>query len=291
MTEWVGFVLKVYGSLFVAFLLLIAAIRVRISRASDDESFKATLGIWGITLDIPVGQIFSRRWLVRAGFVTLATFFLILGISTDISKYFPRNLKMNVYFDMVGIENLLSDLSEEEEKALSIAANWKDHVAEYDQLASQHLNALWSGLSSNTTPRVKAGIRESIHAFGSTTFDVARISPIRYRIVGASGQLNHKVQPVGEAEMHFQTEFSLRETSNNFIDATLAKVISGHLITPEFNQVFYVGPLFNISINVDHVVVGATRIKVFPVPKFGNTLYLIRLPSNELVPIAYGIYF
>jgi hypothetical protein len=37
-------------------------------------------------------------------------------------------------------------------------------------------------------------------------------------------------------------------------------------------------------------VIGVTRVTVFPLPEFSNTLYLADVPNLGLVPIGYAVY-
>jgi hypothetical protein len=40
----------------------------------------------------------------------------------------------------------------------------------------------------------------------------------------------------------------------------------------------------------DHILVAATKITLFPVPSFGDTVYLWKAITGKWIPIAYCVY-
>ena len=135
----------------------------------------------------------------------------------------------------------------------------------------------------------RAGV---LHSFGETYFEVQRVkgSWQTYRIEQAYGYLDHHFQVPEGREQVIQTDFRLLETGASYIQVALADIYLRYtkLMRPEFKQEVR---LSATEVLYSGSVIGATKVRFFPIPIIGNTLYLVRRESDgALFPIAYAKY-
>ena len=291
MTDTLLFVLRVYPALLAGFALLFILFTIEFDEVGDTDHYKATINLGFLMADIPMRGMSSRRWLVRIAVGVLGILLILYSVSVDASRYFPQNLSMNVYFDVEGIERQLQRFDDDDIAGLNISDQWKEKIAVYDTSTVESLNALVEQVDSSNSAFFESDVRDSIYAVGTTTFKVRKVSMLRYRITESNGLLVHTIDPKHGVSRQFESEFTLRETSHNFIQPSLGQLFSSYLIRPEFKQIFSLGPLFGVSKSTDHVVIGATNIRVLPFPSIGDTIYLLSLQNGQTVPMAYSVYY
>ncbi|WP_144290014.1 hypothetical protein [Ideonella sp. A 288] len=289
-----AFVSRFYAPVAASLVLLTLAIFTpKVLSPSGGQAVEAEIKLAFIGIKVPLSTLEADFYLIKIVLLTLGLLAFLYAINIDFSKYFPRRLKLDAYFDPKGIARTLATFRPEDLVRMNIESNWLNHLADYDSDVVSSLKRVWNALGhTDPWPDPKEeSPREYFHCSGETTFVVQRKGLLTYKVVEAEGQLLYSADYPRRERKDFGGVFSLRDTSASYIRPNLIDLIKSPtvLIAPEFMQVFRVDSWRNEG-PFDHILIAATRIALFPLPSFGDSIYLWKGPTGRWIPIAYCIY-
>ena len=280
MTGDVRAFLKVSYPMLLGLVLLVLNLRVEaIARAEPKLSIPLPVGGVEVTL--------STAWLVSLLLNGAALFCLLVPAFRNYSGFFPKRLKMDVYFDDAGIEELLAGLTTRERNELNIAAGWRQSKAQYLEMLNDKLRERFPDSQFQFTGR--SGV---LHSAGETFFDIEKVRGCwqTYHIEACHGYLEHCFQVPEGSEQRLRTEFELLETGSSYVRTSLRDIYTrfAKVLKPEFKQEIR---LSATELLYSGSVVGVTKVRFFPVPEVGGTVYFVsRETDGALVPVAYAKY-
>lgn len=283
-----AFVRDFYGPSIVSmFLLFLVIFSPKFVSVPSNVSVSPTISVVGI--QIPLTVWLKNIWLIRGVILLAAMAGFIKTLSVDFSKYFPDTFRMDVYFDTAGLDRNLALHSANELKALRLTSDWKDHIPKYDDEVIHNLDHLWHRSSTGSIRDVFK--RERLHASGTTTFKVKKIGLLSYKIVDSQGALEYELDIDKKPPRRFAGVFELRNTAENYIRPKIRDLMRSPCIAlkPEFKQIFAF-ETGRCNAPIDHIVIGLTRVTLFPFPIFSDTIYLWKQSDGKAVPVAYCIY-
>ena len=284
------FVARFYAPLGVGLGLLVAGTMLEFSE-KDLRSSSLRVSVLGVSVELPIPERYKSEALARLVVFMVAGIFVAFGLSTDFSHHFPKRLKMDVFFDIEGIEKSLKVFDNEDRKALRFDDNWRASLKLYDSVVKEAFREILTAEGADDSA-VSAIVRANLHSHGETSFVVERVSLLRYRICESSGHLDHRVDAPGVPSFGWRTEFALRPTVHDHLQIGFWDLFRGkYLLCPEFKQIFRVHG-YSATKAMDHTVIGATKVITLPVPWIEKTIYLWREEKLGLaVPIAYAVYY
>lgn len=270
-------IMKLYGPALLSIVLIILSFRIKFG---DETIFKAKVPF--VEFDIPI----KSRILCRLILVCLSLSCIYYYFTMDFSSFFPQRYLMDVYWDEDGLRESLSKFSSKELEQIGFIDNNKESAKIYydalDKTLKKMLN--YEGFFST-----KEGI---IHSHGESYFKVEKTSGFhKYHIIEAEGELIHKLDRRNARSISFKTIFEKIPSSHDYFRPTFSDIIikRGAILQPRFKQILMENYRSD-GIVFDHTLVGVTKVNFFPVPSFGNSIYLFELPNGNLVPIAYAVY-
>jgi hypothetical protein len=292
-TPAIAFVVRFYGPLLLAIVLLLLALSVK--GVTESGHLRMHFSVFpGFHLEGDLPACFQRAWVPRSLFGVWGVGLVAASLLTDFAHYFPTTLRMDVYFDDDGLRRELAQFTAEELGSVGMdTTSLANGAAEYESQLKRSLATQWGRIDKAYALDTSGITRGNVHGKGETTFVVERIGVLTYRIVESHGQLAFAADVPGRASKEFSTFFELRDSPYNHIRPSfLALVRNGALmLRPEFKQILIAGPRRGPGGQFDHVVVGLTRIQLLPIPDFGNTVYLWKRSDRGAVPIAYAVYY
>lgn len=257
----------------------------QISNLKPILNIKTFIGDWAI----PIPTVLA----VRIVITTLSCLFLAYPAFRDYSSIFPKFLLMEVFFDDEGTSKVIKSFNRRELAEFGLVENWRPEKGKY-------FEAIESKLMRRKDIPAPSQFKfhdPSFHVFskGSTTFVVKKIAGFQtYKIVSADGALEHCCEKAGEATYKFTSEFELLVSPQKSISVKLWNIylpISNgwtYILSPSFKQIFRNSEGEQCW---DHTLVAVTKVRYFPIPSIGKTLYLYRPdPLGPAVPIGYVVY-
>lgn len=244
-----------------------------------------TFSLFFFEFSIPV----QRRYLYKILITSLSCSSILFYYYTlDFTSFFPRELEMDVYFDEKGIEEVLSQYSDEELKSLKIKKDFNAREQIYFKDLDDELKK--NKVVDNCFLNCPCG-RENIHSSGKTTFIVQKIDGFQnYQITESKGELTHYLECVKFEEKSVKSLFEKESTNSDYIYSNIIDIITSNriIINPFFKQTLVEkatskGTIFH------HKLSGLTQLQFFPLPKYSKTLYLFEYKST-LIPVAYANY-
>lgn len=212
--------------------------------------------------------------------------FIPAYLTMDFSTFYPDEFRMQVYFDQAGLREALGSFPPEVLARLGVVSD-KAKADEYYKI----LDKSRSLTTGKTDLYFSSG--SEISSEGRTTFVLEKVRGIQsYHLVSAEGRLTHTLVRSNGQEEKLITLFSKIPSSGDFIRPSLEDILVRRSFTvfPKFGE--------NVAdynqkdgVKVDHILIGLTQVTIWPVPGFGNTLYLYEDPSGEYVPVAYAVYY
>ncbi len=198
---------------------------------------------------------------------------------------------MDLYFDIRGIERTLGLFSAKDGREVFLADEWHSLIKEYDKQVSTSLVTLWKTRGVQGTPTAEEYLRELLHAGGETTFKVEKIGWLIYKIVESQGHLEYQLDVPKKPQRRFRGEFYLRDTAANYIRPSVRDLLHSPsvVLRPQFKQVFLIEE-GGTDAPFDHILIAMTRVQLFPIPLFSDTLYLWKTTNEKAVPVAYCVY-
>lgn len=221
----------------------------------------------------------------------LIFFFSLVSFSypafRNYTSIFPQKLKVEVFFDDVGLRDALSTLSAGELQKLHIVNDWKLPKQVYLEFLNMEIKR-----NLNLDLHFD-GRRGDVHSAGETNFVVKKLSGVglqRYEIEKADGWLIHYFHQPGKDGYELRSEFSLLETNKRYIDADIYDIYIKHYILtkPDFKQIFRISQSTNSLYH--HFLTVVTKVTFFPYISIGRSIYLFERPDGRRIPIGYGIY-
>jgi len=117
-----SFLLHFYLPIVVSiFLILLILVSPKFDVTGSSVLIGTQVSVIGIKIPLPVWV--EKVWMIRVALIAASLVSLLKAISVDFSKYFPKRLNMDLYFDEKGIERNLSVFSETELADSSCSTN------------------------------------------------------------------------------------------------------------------------------------------------------------------------
>lgn len=276
-------IIRLWLPLIVAAFLILIAVTMPFG---DTIKFQPSIGFLGIQIDMPNG-VFAR---IVFGFAGLL--WMTYPAVRDYSGFFPRRLKITVYFDEAGIYKALAAFSKSELTDANVkSTDWEDNRR---QLLSD-----WNH-EFETKGRTDFRLNERSVGVGETIFVTQKISYKNqsYKITEASGFLVFQ-QENGNHKLEVRSEFDLFPSSNDIIRGSMVEVYLPNrwtkVIKPIFNQWVRTGVQ---SRYLAGRLLAMTKVRFFPLISISDTIYLREFTSQSgdgdsyvhFVPISYATY-
>ena len=272
--------LKLYGPAICALVTLVAFVAYR----DDGTGSAAVVKPFGSFLDVRLPL--SHRFIVRAVLGAAAGVFLSGYLFVDYVPFFPSRLKMDVFYEVDGLEEALNALGPGARELLRVPPDYAEKRAEYFRYLDEEVRKI---VPSKSFFSVQGGL---VHSEGETTFIVEKIGGIQhYHISESVGQLTHTLDLPNTPRAEFRTLFQKQSTKGDFLDFTLGDLLFRRsvLVQPAFKQLISHGAS-DSTIEFKVAIVSATRIIVLPWPDFTSTVYLADFGNAGRIPIAYAKY-
>ena len=290
-----AFANRFYIPMFVSILLLsLVVFTPKVLSISAPAALEAEIKIAIIGIKVPLASFEQSAAIVKASVVAVAALLFAFGLNVNFSKYFPQRLKLNVYFDVPGLDRTISALSPTHIARLLIDSDWKEHIAEYDNDVVSSLKGVWRQQGLIDPWPNDESPRNYFQCAGETTFVVERKGFLTYKVVEAKGDISYVADFPRCERKTFRGLFTLRDTSASYIRPNLFDLIKAPsvLIAPEFMQVFRIEAWNETGSTgpIDHILVAATKVTLLPVPSFGDTIYLWKTATGKWIPVSYCVY-
>jgi len=263
--------------LFITFIIILIT-----CQQQGDKVFTISFEQYGLDFKIPIQSFTIQKIILIALSIASLTAYLFY----DFSKYFPQKLKMEVYFDNDGIVKCLSLFSTKELDKLNILySDYEKHQLEYYELINKEARKLLKMEFFTIN-------NKDIHSEGETSIIVDKVAGIHnYHIKESKGELKQIVEKPKSEIKYFYTFFEKHHTAADKLTPSFNDIFIKNrvILKPRFKQIITVN-IKSYGKKFDHVLGGYTIIKLFPYPRFSNTLYLLEVDSVGLIPIGYAVY-
>lgn len=286
------FIVRFYAPLLAGLLVLaVVAFTPNLVPTGPRVELEVGLMVGVLGLKVPLATWLDNIWTIRAIAAAVALSCFAFALSIDFSRYFPRRLAMDVYFDPKGIKRTLRTFAAAELLDVNPPADWESKIAAYDSDVVAGLNALWANRGVPNAPTLASMGRDLLHAHGETLLVVNRLGWLLYKVATGQGHLSLVLENKDRPVFRFRSEFYLRDTGDNHIRPRLRDLLRSPtvILRPEFKQIFQIEQ-GGADAPFDHRVVAVTKIRLLPTPSFSDTLYLWRSADESTVPVAYAIY-
>ena len=203
------FALRFYLPLaFALFLVLLFIFSPKIIPDGSQVKLEAgfQIGIFGIK--VPLATLVEQIWVIRGTLIAVVLACVMFAFNVDFSKYFPTLLRMDVYFDIRGIERTLNLFADQTRKDILLAENWNSLVAQYDEEVSVGLDQLWKSRGIQGTPPPEEFRRELLHAQGETLSRSRRLVCSRTRSSRVTGAWNTNLMYRRNPSVGFEGSFT-----------------------------------------------------------------------------------
>lgn len=290
-----AFANRFYIPILVSLLLIsLVVFTPRVLSVSAPAALEAEIKIAIIGIKVPLASFEQSAAIAKTSVVGIAVLLLAFALNVNFSKYFPQRLKLNAYFDIPGLERTISTFSPKQIAHLQIDDDWKKHVAEYDNDVVSSLKGVWQQQGLTDPYPNDESPRNYFQCSGETIFVVEKKGFLTCKVVAAKGDLAYLADFPRRERKTFRGLFTLRDTSASYIRPNLFDLLRtpSVLIAPEFLQVFRIEAWNDTGATgpFDHILVAATKITLFPVPSFGDSVYLWKATTGKWIPIAYCVY-
>jgi len=269
--------IKLYAPALLAMALIIVSLRLKIK-----DNIMLTLTPPLLNVSIPITSRVLCRLILVGLSLTCFYYYLVL----DFSSFFPSTYEMDVFYDEEGIENSLSHFTEDELEEIGFSGCDKNITNIYYKDLDERINSMlnYQGFFS-----LKDGI---VHSHGETDFKVIKKSGFhKYRIKKAKGELTHVLERPNTGDISLKTFFDLIPTSYDHLNPSFSDIFIKRriILQPRCKQILAEKNRSD-GILFDHILVGITRVVLFPVPTFKNTVYFYESSNGRLIPIGYAVY-
>ena len=208
-------------------------------------------------------------------------------LTMDYSKFFPTHMEVETFYDQDGIRETLKIFSEDELTNLGVIKNYSEYADEHykylDDQLKEVLRPFEKGFFS-----VKQG---SVYSKGTTSIHVEKTDGIHnYYVKESSGSFTHILEAPKMKSISYLSYFEKKATSRDFIRPTVLQILIDreYLLSTEYKQILAEHRNSNGS-EFDHKLLVATKLYLFPMPSFSNSVYLKEV-GDKRIPIAYAVY-
>lgn len=255
--------------------------------APEISNLKPILNIntFFVNLSIPISTIL----MVRIVITVLSGISFAYPAFRNYSDLFPDFFSMEVFFDNEGISKTIEQFDNRDLAGFNLVENWRPEKKKYfETIESKLMNNHIPGPSNFKFSDPNYNVFSS----GNTEFKIRKIAGFqKYSIVSAGGSVEHCSEKAGGETYKASSEFKLLSSSQNLISIKLWDMYlpTGwtYTLSPSFKQIFRNSKGKQCW---DHTLIAVTKVRYFPVPSIGRTLYLYQPdPShpNDVVPIGY----
>jgi len=271
--------LKLYGPFLLATLFVAACFLVKESEEGVlTLSFLGNLG----SISVPISSLPAMRGiLVIVALLSLFFYFLM-----DCSTFYPSSFDVEAFYDSRGLDEALSVFDQKEKEQLHIAVNYDVFKKKYYQELDLTLSR---ALGIEKFFDMEDG---AVHSTGKATFRLEKITGIqRYHIVESGGDLNHTLELPNKPPRGFYSLVQKLPSKADFISPGFSEIILKNtiILRPIYKQVL--AKASNAEQTVfHHTLIGVTKAKILPWPRFYSTIYFADFHENGLVPIAYAVF-
>lgn len=267
--------LKLYAPFISSVALIVLALKVKLG----DTPF-VTIRRFGFDF------VLTRNLAGKIAFMAGALSLLSTYIYLDYSKFFPSHFEMEVFYDEKGIQNNLSVFTSGQLHSLGYQGFNKSDAEEYYRSLDERLGLLlhYDGFFS-----VRDG---TVHSKGQVSFKVQQTDGIHnYYISDSKGELAHTLERAGKPTVNFLSFFEKLPSPNDYIRPTVLELLLKQelIIAPKFKQILAEKNRSD-GVTFDHILVGVTKVYLFPYPRYSDTVYFIETKNHGIVPIGYAIY-
>lgn len=234
-------------------------------------------------LKIPISNSILKKMLLGILAFTLLGSYL----TKDYSELFPSQLEMEVFYDKEGLLNTLEIFSQEEIKRLKINNN---DFSIYQEVYYNDIDTkIKEILSCDNFFTLKNGI---LYSVGTTSIKVEKYRGLQnYYISESRGKLTHTCEQPNRENISFISSFEKTNSPNDYLKPSLLKIfLSGEIILKTVYKQILAEGFKSEGIPFHHTLYGITKVYLFPLPKYSNSLYLYKHPDGGLIPIAYAVY-
>lgn len=269
------FIGQVYVPIIFSLILFFFAIRY-----DFNSTHRGTINLFGIEIEI------TDRRIWRIVCCTISLWIVPYLCNLNYAKFFPEDLQMEVFYDSAGIKKSLSEFTNDELLTFNYNKSNDQYAEIYYKDLDKKLNDL---LNYNGFFSLSDGI---VHSKGETKFMVSKETGFQnYYIEKAKGELNHILERPNYKSIEFHSFFEKLPSQNDYIRPSISDILVKHeiILKPLFKQVVAEKYKSN-GIIFDHTLMGVTKVKLLPFPKFYNTVYFFAYKKNVSVPIGYAVY-
>lgn len=273
-------ILKLYFPLCLTFFLLYVAFNLK--KIESTSKIQISLGIF--STEIPLKNLFNAKLVM---FIIVVFSCLLYYLTLDFTTFFPKKLRMTVHYDIKGTYELLESLKITEITDYKIQKNEafrKEYITNIDNYTTKYL------FKKNIFSRAILEHVNGVECQGFTSFIVKKERGIhKYFIEKAEGEVKFTFHEPNLPPWSTETKFSKTLSPNDKINFHIVKDLIKNkvILTPQFTEGIKNGK--DGEIKLHHFLYGVTTLKIFPLPSFGNTLYLYQ-KGNVLVPVGYSVY-
>lgn len=288
------FFLRFYLPIMTGVVIFLVALLTPKLIVTANSALESEISVLFVTVKIPV-EVW-KKYSVGAYFGSFGIAFSLIfyGATTNFSNYFPNRLKMDVYFDVRGLERVLQIYTPSELAELSIDQNWKNLISEYDSDVISSLKMVWQSQGKTDPWPHDQSPRDVIHGSGETTFIVERKGFLSYKVSESKGVLQYVADFPRRDRQAFKGFCSLRDSASSYIRPNVFCFLRRPVvvISPEIMQVFHIekwndgettGPF-------DHLLRAVTKVTIIPFPSFSDSIYLWKASGGKHIPVAYCVY-
>jgi hypothetical protein len=268
---------RLYGPL-VGFIVAVG-MAIHVSGTTGTVVYFSLFNILQTPIAVQSEAVARGAWCL-GGLVSLSAL-----ICLDYVGFFPTLLRMSVFYDADGIRESVSSIPRRIRRKWNIAADFTVGQKEFFAILDREAKEV-SGIDEYFT-----ATGSEIHSVGQTSFVVRKASGVqKYHVEEARGELRHERERAHELPRSLMAHFEKAESRFDFLHPTPWDLVAcGVVIRPRFKQMLAVdrqsvGTVFRT------VVVGVTRVRLYPLPDVSNTIYCWEREDGSLTPVAYAIY-
>ncbi len=271
--------LKLYGPVVLSLIALTAIFATKVGQG------QTTLTLHPLPFtdfQIPVSNNVIAKVLLVIGIPGFLSAYLFY----DYTKFFPKNMDMEVFYDDSGIQQSLRVFSSPEMESLHIAKDDKAYRRQYFEKLDAELS---TALRAQRRFFSQEG---SLHSAGTTSIVVEKTGVWQdYHVVKADGQLTNVLEAANLPSQTIYTRFEKLPTGGDYVHLTLRDLlVSRSMILRVQNKQFLIEYKAQEEVPFKVSVSSATKVSIFPWPRIANTVYFADFAGVGFVPVAYAVY-
>ncbi len=269
--------IELYVPVFLSLIFILLSIRLKFS---EKVLFRIKTPFLETEHQV-TNSLTGRVLLIGSALICLSYYLFV-----DFSNFFPQHLEMEVFYDQAGLKKSLEVFTPDELTAIGYHTENEQYCSRYYTALDLKLKEI---LPYNEFFSLKGG---QVHSNGETSFKVTKLSGIHsYHILESKGQLLHIVERPQQKEIKFKSFFEKLPSASDYLRPAFSDIVIRRaiILSPRFKQILAEhnrsdGALF------DHTLMGITKVYLFPLPKFSNTVNFCEFDDIGSVPISYTVY-